>query len=140
MIVERSDNNNGNNVADTMIRKQNGVQCTMWIMNLIFILSKYNTWSVKDVPTNKNYLLLFRRESRNATNNLLNLTDFDVINTNVISDSAISPQILDLQVGKDNYGSKDLTGMNELCGVVWTFFEEAVAYENKKKVLLEAWC
>jgi hypothetical protein len=29
MIVERSDNNNGNNVADTMIRKQNGVQCTM---------------------------------------------------------------------------------------------------------------
>ena len=58
------------------------------------------------------FIFFLRRESRNVTNNLLDFNDFDVINTNnMISDSTVSPQILDLQVGKDNYNnSKDLTG------------------------------
>ncbi|XP_065201937.1 MAP7 domain-containing protein 2-like isoform X6 [Planococcus citri] len=41
----------------------------------------------------------------NVTSNLLDLSDFDVINTNMISGATVSSQIIDIPVGKDNYNS-----------------------------------
>lgn len=48
----------------------------------------------------------------NVTSNLLNLSDFDVINTNMIPGATVSSQIIDIPVGKDNYSSnkQDITG------------------------------